>query len=615
MRYFALVLMPAAFDSSPAQPPPESPLFAGPAAYPFRGLLLDVARQYHSLEGIRQVVELCRLARLDRLVLALSCDELFMFGSEAFPELGRGNRELTAFAPPSRKPPIPPYTKAELRELDAFARARGVAIVPLVDLPGHATRLCADRPDVFRADPAIASTIDLASPESLDGARKLLGELCDVFTTTDCVHLGADEVDLSGFDRLPRVQAEVRRLGLRHAGDLFRRFIAEMHAFLNGRGRETIVWEGFPPDPESPVAIPKDVIVAVWTGDSHAPDRLLEAGHRLINASWTPLYLVRQDRWPAAAILGWDPAKFGPHSRSFPERGYTEVRAGPGRILGGLLCAWEQSGCFEIQSLRERAGALGARLWNPARAWTPEAFRAAWAPLDAGLERRVHPVTIRAEGRLTDGESAFEDALTISLDPSGGGVPDRASIRYTLDNSEPGPESARYEAPFRIADTVFLRAGVFDGAGRRIGPFSGAWFRRVARCEPNLATGRPVTATAHDPGFGPELAVDGRADDVWKHWSAKAPASLTVDLGEVRELRSVNVLTFHDGSRSYQFTVDASADGADWLRIADFSENRAPASPSGYEAAVPGTKARYVRVNMLKNSANEGVHILELSVR
>ena len=89
---------------------------------------------------------------------------------------------------------------------------------------------------------------------------------------------------------------------------------------------------------------------------------------------------------------------------------------------------------------------------------------------------------------------------------------------------------------------------------------------------------------------------------------------LLVDLEKVFPIDSINVITYYDGSRYYQFTVEASVDGKDWKKVADWSDNEIPATAKGYPTTFDRTDARYVRINMLKNSANEYMHIVEVIV-
>jgi hexosaminidase len=165
-------------------------------AYPFRAALIDLARKYHSPGGIKQVVELCRLYKIRYLHLHISDDQLFMFPSTAFPQVGKGNREFARFEPAS-KPRVDPYTLDELKDLERFAQERGVHLVPELDLPGHSGRLVGDARETF-GFPGNGSTVNIASPKTLKAVTTLLNEVLDVFQSTPYVHLGADEVGLGG---------------------------------------------------------------------------------------------------------------------------------------------------------------------------------------------------------------------------------------------------------------------------------------------------------------------------------------------------------------------------------------------------------------------------------
>jgi hypothetical protein len=141
----------------------------------------------------------------------------------------------------------------------------------------------------------------------------------------------------------------------------------------------------------------------------------------------------------------------------------------------------------------------------------------------------------------------------------------------------------------------------------------------VVVVKPNLATGKPVTvgpAPDRTDGWFARIAVDGRADDVNAHWASAGPAPqwLQIDLEKVCPIDFINVITYYDGGRYYQLTAEVSADGKTWTKVLDFSKNTVPATASGYSGTFAKTDARYVRINMLKNSANPFVHIVEVIV-
>ena len=92
----------------------------------YRGLLIDVARQWHPVETLRPVIEMCRLYKINYVQLHLNDQESFTFPSKAFPALAtveKGKRRT--------------YTLEEITGLVRYADERGVTLVPEIEGPGH----------------------------------------------------------------------------------------------------------------------------------------------------------------------------------------------------------------------------------------------------------------------------------------------------------------------------------------------------------------------------------------------------------------------------------------------------------------------------------------------
>jgi len=132
--------------------------------------------------------------------------------------------------------------------------------------------------------------------------------------------------------------------------------------------------------------------------------------------------------------------------------------------------------------------------------------------------------------------------------------------------------------------------------------------------ELNIAQGKPVKASVPPQGNNtPDKAVDGNAAD--KNGSAwfgtRWPCSLEVDLQQPATIDSAHVFFYWD-SRYFQYTLDTSLDGKTWKTVADQSKNTTPATAKGVMLHFAPVEARYVRLSILKNSANEAVHLVEL---
>jgi N-acetyl-beta-hexosaminidase len=575
-------------------------------AYPYRGALIDLARKYHSPGGIEQVIELCRLYKIRYLHLHLTDDQLFMFPSTKFPQVGRSNREFTRFEPAS-KPHIEPYTLDELRTLERFAQERGVYLVPEMDLPGHSARLIADAQDIFGL-PGNGSTVNIASPKTIEALTVLLNEMMDVFQSTPYVHLGADEVGLGGLDKTADYREVQAKFGIKSVHDLYCKFISDLHAVVTRRGRKTIVWEEAC-NPGGAYPLPKDVLVMVWS-QGRSPNEIVKSGYAVINATWTPLYIVRDNKKSLEFLFDWAVPQFGREGST----DYTRLND-TAKLMGPQLCSWENSEAIETQSLRDRLALVAERAWNPQAGGTTAQFRARLAHTDALLDKLVHPVAIQAQGKFVRDENTFTEPLTLTLTPRRSGL----SLKYTLDNSLPNERWQTYAGPITVDQTVHLRAGLFDDQGVPQGHLVGSWFRSRIPAKPNLATGKPVTvgpAPDRRDGWFARLAVDGRADDAGGHWASDGPAPqwLQVDLEKVCPMNFINLITYWDGSRYYQWNAEVSVEGQTWKKVLDFSSNKTPATAQGYSGKFPKTEARYVRINMLKNSANPFVHIVELIV-
>jgi alpha-N-acetylglucosaminidase len=137
-----------------------------------------------------------------------------------------------------------------------------------------------------------------------------------------------------------------------------------------------------------------------------------------------------------------------------------------------------------------------------------------------------------------------------------------------------------------------------------------------APADRGIAVGRPVTVSGGTEGsHRPEYAVDGSAGHRGRGWYASPyPQWLQVDLESPTRIGRVDLHTYWDGRRFYQYTIEVSTDGQAWTQVVDMSKNTRPAVGRGFSHTFPAALARFVRVNMLHNSANVGVHVTEMRV-
>ena len=141
-------------------------------------------------------------------------------------------------------------------------------------------------------------------------------------------------------------------------------------------------------------------------------------------------------------------------------------------------------------------------------------------------------------------------------------------ITYTLDGSDPGPESARYYEPFPLPEggVVKTRAYINDFE------VSGSVISETFDISP--AKWAVVEASPGHPAFPAEYAIDGNKNTMWHTpWDGNVkahPHQITVSLDEELTLKGFTYSPRTDGSFSgtvlrYSFFV--SLDGNNWQQV------------------------------------------------
>ena len=95
--------------------------------FQWRGLLIDCSRHFEPVEVLERTLNAMAAVKMNVFHWHLTDDQGFRIESRAFPKLtGMGSDGQY-------------YTQRQAREIVAYARARGIRVVPEFDLPGHAT--------------------------------------------------------------------------------------------------------------------------------------------------------------------------------------------------------------------------------------------------------------------------------------------------------------------------------------------------------------------------------------------------------------------------------------------------------------------------------------------
>lgn len=123
------------------------------ARFEYRGMHLDVARNFNSKDAVLQLLDLMAFYKLNKFHFHITDDEGWRLEIPGLPELtevgskrGHSSNEFDMLNPAYGSGPFPVtksfgsgyYTKAEFIEILKYAKARHIEVIPELDFPGHA---------------------------------------------------------------------------------------------------------------------------------------------------------------------------------------------------------------------------------------------------------------------------------------------------------------------------------------------------------------------------------------------------------------------------------------------------------------------------------------------
>ena len=333
--------------------------------FPWRGLMIDTARHFVPLDVLRRNIDGMEAVKMNVFHWHLSENQGFRVESRKFPKLHEmgSNGQY--------------YTQDEIRGLIAYARERGIRVVPEFDLPGHSTAWFVGHPEFASApgpftierrwgvfDPAFDPTNDKVY-KFLD---EFIGEMAKLFPD-HCFHVGGDEVNGKQWDANPKIQEFIRAHGLKGNAGLQLYFNKKLQGIVSKHGKSMVGWDEVL-DP----TLPKDIVIQSWRGQ----DSLAEAAKQGYRGILSHGYYLDLG-WSAARHYAVDPLGDAAAGLSPEEKQ---------RILGGEACMWsEYVNAENIDSrIWPRNAAIAERLWSPQEVRDPGWMYARMHVLSAQLE-------------------------------------------------------------------------------------------------------------------------------------------------------------------------------------------------------------------------------------
>ena len=311
----------AAFSGADAVEIPCVAIEDGPSLS-YRGLMLDVARHFFTVEEVKRTLDLMAMHKLNVFHWHLTDDQGWRIEIRRYPELTRiGSvraRTLVGHDPGGeydetcRYDETPYggfYTQEEIREVVDYAARRFITVIPEIEFPGHAVAALASYPwlSCTGEQYEVRQTWDIDDRVFCPGRETtfefmegVLEEVLELFPS-EYIHIGGDECPTKMWERCPACRARMAAEGLTRPRQLQGYATARIERFLLERGRRLIGWDEILDGGVTPTAV-----VMSWRG-TEGGIRAARQGNKAVLSPSTYCYL---DYYQTADTVG-EPLAWG----------------------------------------------------------------------------------------------------------------------------------------------------------------------------------------------------------------------------------------------------------------------------------------------------------------
>lgn len=354
----ARVLPTVATGDTPA--PPTAPgVAAAPSGFPgdpalsWRGLHIDLARQWIPPETVEWLIDVAAERRLNRLHLHLTDDEGWRLPVAGYPQLADA-------ATRGHGLPLPPmlgtgpdpngrlYEPEEIGRWVERAEAASIVLVPEADMPAHMHAALAALPHL--RDPADSSgaisvqgfvdnVLVPGHPPTTEFVTAVIDALAGLFPTSPWIHIGGDEVPDCAWAGSPAAAAYARERGLEGTEAIAASFTRDLVELVRGRtGRRVGAWQEAA---EGGGLSPDDGYVVAWR-TAGAARELAAAGFDVVLSPGSAYYfdMAMDDAWESRGA-SWAGTVTVERVADFePGRGWSKDERI--HLLGVQACLWTE---------------------------------------------------------------------------------------------------------------------------------------------------------------------------------------------------------------------------------------------------------------------------------
>ncbi|CAF3717298.1 unnamed protein product [Rotaria sp. Silwood1] len=287
--------------------------------FQWRSFMLDVARYFKNTSTIKQLLNEISQLKMNRFHWHLTDDQGWRIEIKKYPKLTeigsiRSYSQTGGWNSVTFDNTIHEgyYTQEEIKEIIQYANERHIQIVPEIDMPGHASAAIASYPSLG-CDPQQPinvpgefcihhSVFNVANSQTTEFLENVLDEVIDLFSTSDVIHIGGDEVKYGQWELSTEITKFINEHNLQSPADLQIWFTNKISNFINGKHRRMMGWNEIMGDiklhhytTESDILtkekLAQNTIVQFWTGSLDLLNKIISHGYDVINSYCEYTYL------------------------------------------------------------------------------------------------------------------------------------------------------------------------------------------------------------------------------------------------------------------------------------------------------------------------------------
>jgi hexosaminidase len=311
--------------------------------FPWRGLLIDVARHYMPVDVIKRNIDAMAAVKMNVFHLHLTDDQGFRIECITFPKLHQlgSNGQY--------------YTREQIKDIIKYAGDRGIRIVPEFDIPGHTSSWFVGYPELasgkgpYHVEPGYGVFVPSLNPvkeETYQFLDSFFREMTELFPD-EYMHIGGDENNGMEWDANSEIKDYKFNYCLTDNNMLQAYFNKRVLDILTKYGKKMIGW-----DEILHPQLPRNIIIQSWRGKEG-----------LVNAAKNGFQVILSNGYYIDLV---QPASF--HYQNDPLPSSIALNSEQKKlVLGGEATMWSELVTWETVDSRiwPRTAAIAERLWSP----------------------------------------------------------------------------------------------------------------------------------------------------------------------------------------------------------------------------------------------------------